>query len=164
MKSWLRWLPLWIVFGGILIVWYSPRQVVKRRVDRLLGVMSFEEGGSRMARQSGAYDFSALLGPEVELASEDHPELNGLFDKGQLEAAYTWLAGHVVQSHWERVSFERVKEVKQFVEVVVVVDGKIRLADSQPMDGRYRVFLVWERDDASWRLAHAQWTRTGARK
>jgi hypothetical protein len=138
------------------MVWYSPREVVKRRVDRLLGVMSFEKGESRMARQGGVYGLSALLGAEVELACEDHPEANGLFDKRQLEEAYTWLVGHVELSQWERVSFESVKEVKQFFEVVVVVDGEIRLADSKPMDGRYRVFLVWEKDDAGWYMRNGR--------
>lgn len=159
MKKTIYPLLVLVVAGVFLAWWFSPSQVVKRKTDRLLELMSFEKGAGKAARQAGVYSLNALLAQEVELSSESHPEVDGMHERQELESAYAWLAEHVVQSSFERVSFDKVEIREPLAEVEMTVDGVVELPGSKPLDGRHVVFLLWMKDENDWRLGHARWKK-----
>lgn len=150
-----------LVAGLFLAWWFSPSQVVKRKTDRLMELMSFEKGAGKAGRQVGVYSINALLAQEVEISSDSHPEADGMRERQELESVYAWLAEHVVVSSFERVSFEKVEIREPLAEVELTVEGMLELPGSKPVDGRYKVFLLWMKDENEWRLGHARWTKAG---
>jgi hypothetical protein len=159
MKKTIYLLLVLAMAGLILAWWFSPSQVVKRKTDRLLELMSFEKGSGRASRQTGVYSINALLAQEVELSSESHPEVDGMRERQELESAYAWLAEHVVESSFERVSFEKVEVRETLAEVELTVEGVVELPGSKPVDGRHLVYLLWMKDENEWRLGHARWKK-----
>lgn len=154
---------VWVVAvaGGFCVWWFSPVQVVKRKTDRFLELMSFEKGTGRAGRQAGVYSLNALLAAEVELSSESHPEVEGMHERQELESAYAWMAEHVIQSSFTRVSFGKIEIREPMAEVELVVDGLVELPGNKPLDGRYVVSLLWMADENQWRLGHARWNEAG---
>jgi hypothetical protein len=150
-----------VVAGAFLAWWFSPSQVVKRKTDRLMELMSFEQGSGKAARQTGVYSLNALLAEEVELSSDSHPEMEGMRERQELESVYAWMAEHVVVSSFERVSFEKVEIRDKLAEVELTVAGVVELPGSKPVNGRYAVFLLWMKVENQWRLGHARWTKAG---
>lgn len=148
-----------LVVGAFLVWWFSPTQEVKRKTDRLLELMSFEKGSGKAGRQTGVYSMNALLAQEVELSSDSNPEVNGMRERQELESAYAWLAEHVVESSFERVSFDKVEIREPLAEVELTVDGVVELPGSKPVNGRHKVFLLWMKEENAWRLGHARWNK-----
>lgn len=148
-----------VVLGAFLAWWLSPTQVLKRKTERLLELLSFEKGSGKGVRQAGVYSLNALLAQEVELVSESHPEVDGMRERQELESVYAWLAEHVVESSFEMVSFGEVKIRQPSAEVELTVDGVVELARSKPVDGRHEVSLLWIHDGTEWRLGHARWKK-----
>lgn len=159
MKSKLPLIGLLLAALGFSVWWYSPTQVVKRRTDRLLEVMSFEEGQGRVARQAGAYALNSLLAAEVELAADFPAEANGMFERERLESAYSWLAGRVVRSRFERIAFEKVEVREPVAEVELRAQVLVQLPDARLLDGRFRIFLLWQNEGDGWRVAHVRLAR-----
>ena len=147
--------------GGFLWWWFSPVQVLSRKTDHLLELMSFEKGAGKTARQTGVYSINALLAAEVELASDSHPEMNGMRERTELESLYAWMAEHVVESSFKRLELRKLEVREPVAEVEFVVDGMVELPGTRPVNGKYEVFLLWMHDGSEWRLGHARWREAG---
>lgn len=148
-----------VVLCGFFAWWFSPSQVVRRKTETLLDLISFEKGQGVVGRQTRVYSMSGLLATEVELVSDSHPGVDGMREKGEIESGYAWMAEHVVQSSFDRVEFRKVEVRKPVAEVELTVDGEVELPGSRPLDGRHEVFLLWMHDGTSWRLGHVRWKR-----
>ena len=61
--------------------WFSTENVIKRRTNHLMDVLSMTEGAGGPLRQGKVYSMNGMLAPRVTLAIPDVSEANGTFDK-----------------------------------------------------------------------------------
>lgn len=145
--------------------WFSPGQVIKRRTLSLLDTLTLEPGEARSGRALGSYSLNALLAPEVELDTPAIGEANGIFDRSELESAYSWLSSHARETRFGLDRFESVTTDGDEGAVVFTLDALVELTDRRPVDGRFQVSFRWRRDDlGKWRLHSAAWEQTGERR
>lgn len=157
-------LPVFIVaiLGAFLFWWFSPVQVVKRRTQTLLEVLTMEAGSGKAGRQAGVYSLNALLASEVELVTPTIPEANGTFERPEMESAFSWLGEQAKQTRFELEKIHSVKIAGDRADVSFSLDALVELPNSRPADGRYEVVFQWQREDNHWRLASARWTKPGS--
>ena len=152
-------LPLIIValLGAFAFWWFSPEQVLKRRIGTLLQTLTLESGSGKAGRQLGVYSLNALLAPEVELSTPTLGEAIGTFERQELESAFSWLCEQAKESRFELEKIHSVKVDGDRAEVSLTLEAQVILPTIRPADGRYDVTFHWQREDDSWRLARAKW-------
>ncbi len=146
-----------LVVLGMVVWWYTPAQVLKRRSAGLLDSLSFSGGTGIPARQLSGYSFGALLADEVELDSHGIPEADGTFSRATLEAGHAALASYARESGFEIEKIHFVAVDGDHGHVSLTIDGFVQLPDYRPVDGRYQVDLHWRRSETGWHLYRAVW-------
>ncbi len=147
-----------VILAGFLFWWFSPAQVLKRRTLSLLETLTMDAGTGKSTRQLGVYSLNALLAPEVELRTPTIAEADGIFERSELESAFSWLCQHAKQTHFELDKIEAVNISGDRGEVVFSLDALVELPAYRPADGRFQVTFHWQREkNESWRLAAAEW-------
>ena len=125
---------------GFLVWWFQPAQVVKRRTNTLLEILTLDEGTGSSIRQMGGYSINKLLAPEVEL-----------------ESAYTSLCNRAKFSRFSMAAVRLIDIDGDTARVDCSVDALVELPEIRPADGRYDCSFVWIRADDGWRLTKAVW-------
>lgn len=146
-----------LLLAGFLVWWFQPNQVVKRRTNSLLDVLTFESGTNRSGRQMRTYSLNSLLAAEVTLESSEISEANGEFDRQELESAFNWLCDRAKSSRFHMAGLRSVTIDGDTARVDCSVDALVELPDIRPADGRYDCTFVWTREKDGWRLAKAVW-------
>ncbi len=157
MKKFLPVLFVILVVVAFSLWWFSPAQVIQRRTHNLLRTMTLEAGSGKAARQMGGHTLNALLAAEVELRSEALPQANGVFDRSELQSAYSWLCEQAEESRFEVRRIDSVSIDGDHGTVRCMLNALVVLPNSRPVDGNYEVILHWTLEDDSWRLARATW-------
>lgn len=162
MKRLLVLVPVVVVAGALAIWWYSPRQVVKRRTQQVLEVLTLDTDAGRTKRQLGVYRLSALLAPQVEFATPTIDEANGTFDRHEVESAYSWLCDHAKECRFEMKHIDSLEVGDLEAEVTFTLNATVELAGVHLADGEYQATFHWQRDpDQSWLLTKAVWGKPG---
>jgi hypothetical protein len=144
--------------GAFLYWWFSPVQVIKRRTESFLKVLTLQASESPTSRQLGAYSLNALLAEQVALESTTINEANGTFERPELESAYAWLCQQARQTHFDLVKFESVAVTGKLAKVTFTLNALVELPTYRPADGIYQVVFDWQETDDGWRLTTAKWT------
>ena len=142
---------------GFLVWWFQPAQVVKRRTNTLLEILTLDEGTGSSIRQMGGYSINKLLAPEVELESSSISQANGSFERHELESAYTSLCNRAKFSRFSMAAVRLIDIDGDTARVDCSVDALVELPEIRPADGRYDCSFVWIRADDGWRLTKAVW-------
>lgn len=152
-----------VALAGSLAFWFSPTQVVKRRVLAMIRTASVPESMPEIARASRGRNLSDYLAPTVRLAGPEHVDEipQGGIDRSQIAAAYTAAAGMCRFISLEDVEFESIDVLGDSAEVRFTVDAIVQLPSSRPLDGIQHVELQWSKTDDGWRLTRASWTESG---
>ena len=145
-----------VVIGGFLFWYLSTEQVLKRRTEKLLSVLTFEEKRSMMGSQMGSYSLNALVAKELVLESPSS-EANGNFGRDQIESGFAWLGGQAKFTQFEVKEFQAVTVNGNLATVEALIDGVVALSEYRPVDGLYQVTLDWQKEDDGWKLAKAKW-------
>jgi hypothetical protein len=127
------------IFAAFGLWWFSPTQVVKRRTQSLLSILTIDSGSGKITRQMGAYSLNKLLAPRVQLETPTIDEANGTFDRAEMESAFSWLC----------------QQAKQ-----LTLNGLVELPTYRPVDGNFFVTFDWKKSDDGWQLTHAKWEET----
>lgn len=146
------------LLGAFTFWWFSPVQIVKRRTTTLLQTLTLEDGTGRSSRQMGVYSINALLAPDVELKSDDIDRANGMFERSEIESAFSWLCDQAKQTRFDLKDFRSVKITGDQADVVFSADVLVELPNARPAEGLYQVEFQWLREDETWRLSRAVWT------
>jgi hypothetical protein len=146
------------LLGAFTFWWFSPLQIVKRRTRTMLETLALEAGSGRSGRQMGVYSLNALLAPEVELKSADIDRANGVFERSEIESAFSWLCDQAKQTRFDLKDFRSVKITGDRADVAFSAEVLVELPNSRPADGFYQVEFRWLREDETWRLSRAVWT------
>lgn len=152
-------LPLVIIalLGAFLFWWFSPVQVVKRRTGTLLQTLTLDSSSGKATRQAGVYSLNALLASEVELETQTLSEANGTFDRSDLESAFSWLCEQARETRFELVGIRSIRIDGDAAIVDCVLEAKVEMPLTRPVDGRHRATLHWTREENVWRLSKASW-------
>jgi hypothetical protein len=148
-----------ILAGAFLYWWFSPAQVIKRRTESFLKVLTLQASESPTSRQMGAYSLNALLAEQVALENPTINEANGSFERPDLESAYTWLCQQAKQTRFELVNFESVSVTGKTARATFTLNALVELPTYRPADGIYQVVFDWQEAEDGWRLTSAKWTR-----
>lgn len=148
-------LALLIILG---IWWFSPPQVLKRRTQSLLSTLTMDAGAGRASRAMATYSLNNLLAPQVELNTPTIPEANGLFERQELESAFTWLANQAKQTRFDLKKIHSVTVNDDLGKVKLTLVGLVELPNYRPADGSYEVSFDWNKGEDGWRLTRADWT------
>lgn len=156
----------YIIIGAILIIlipagmwWFSEERAIKRRSQHLMDVGTIRSDAGTIMRQAKSFSINGLLGSRIELESLSIPEVNGIFRRDQIEAAYSWICNHAKESEFEIIEFIDVKIDGDKAIVQTKVEGFIELRGKRPTDGISEVTLYWEKLDGSWLLTKMIWNQ-----
>lgn len=156
-----RFLPVLVLIAavtGLSLWWFSPRQIVMRRTEKLLEVLTIPEAATRQSRHGGAYSFNALIGKSVMLSNPDIEEANGTFRKDEIETAYSYLANHAKRTHFRPKDWVSAIRHGAEYEIVIDLDAYVELRDRKITEGPHRAAFRWRKDEKSvWRLAGVSW-------
>ena len=159
-----RLVPVLVVvalLGAFGFWWFSPVQVVKRRTQTLLETLTLDASAGRPVRQMGVYSLNALLSTEVALNTPTIPEANGVFERSEMESAFSWLCQHARQTRFKAKEFHHIRVAGDEAQVDFLLEGLVELPSYRPADGFYEVTFRWRMEEGSWRLARADWRELG---
>ena len=147
--------------AGFAFWWFSATQVLKRRTELLLSVLTLDAGSASTSRQMGGYSLNALLASQVELENPTLKEAEGSFERSELESAYSWLCSQAKQSHFRSEDLKSVTVTGDKAQVVLTLEAVVELPNYRPVDGRYDATLDWVKEEDGWRLVRASWKEAG---
>ncbi len=145
------------LISGLVVWWFSPVQTLKRRTVSLLQTLTLKSGSAKTSRQMGAYTLNALLADEVVLESTTLTEVNGTFDRSEMESSYSWLCGQAIQTRFDLEKFQSIAIRGDQADVVFSLKALVELPSSRPVDGRFLVTYQWKHGDKDWQLTRASW-------
>ena len=137
--------------------WFAPEQVIKRRTERLMDVLTISESTGRPIRQAKVFAMNGMLAPKVELGIPDIAEANGTFDRQQMESAFSWICQNAKQSDFRITEFQNVDIAENEAEVRFFVEGFLELGAGRPADGEFDVTIRWVEGGDGWRYDKVVW-------
>lgn len=153
---------LWIFLAAVILLvpvgiwWFSPEQVIMRRTNHLMEVISMSEGKGPL-RQAKVFSMNAMLAPEVEMVTPDIADANGTFDKAELESAFSWICQNAKSSSFLVKEFRKVEINGDRAKVEVTVEGYMELPVYRPADGKFDVRIDWIKGGDGWRYEKIIW-------
>jgi hypothetical protein len=145
------------LISSLVVWWFSPVQILKRRTESLLQTLTLKSGSAKTSRQMGAYSLNALLADEVVLESTTITEANGTFDRSEMESSYLWLCEQATQTRFDLEKFQSIAIRGDQADVVFLLQALVELPSSRPVDGRFLVTYQWKYGDKGWQLTRASW-------
>lgn len=154
---------LWIIAAVALVLiplgmwWFNTENVIKRRTNYLMEVMSISDGTSRPFRQAKVYSMNAMLADEVTLQIPDVADANGTFDKPQMESAFSWICQNAKESDFRVTDFREIVITGEKAKVRFFVEGFLDLGSRRPADGSFDVTIHWVKSGDGWRCDTVVW-------
>lgn len=137
--------------------WFSSEQVIKRRTNHLMEVLSMSEGARGPLRQAKVYSMNAMLAPEVTLTIPGVAEANGTFDKQEMESAFSWICQNAKKSEFRVREFRDIEIEGDSATVRFVAEGFLELPALRPADGSFEVTIHWKKGGDGWRYDAITW-------
>lgn len=154
---------IWLIIIPILLVlalglwWFSPEQVIKRRSNNLMEVLTLPEGTGTPMRQAKVFSLNAMMAPEVEIAAPQIPDAHGTFDKQEIESAFSWICRHAKRADFEIAEFRRVEIDGDRAVANFRAEGFLELPAYRPADGFHDVTVHWVKGADGWRFNRIEW-------
>ena len=137
--------------------WFSPAQVVKRKTEHLMAVMSISDGTGRPLRQAKVFSMNGMLAPQVRLGIPDIAEANGTFDRQEMESAFSWICQNAKRSDFRITGFRNLDITDDGAEVRFFAEGFLELSAGRPADGKFDVTIRWVKGGDGWRYDKVVW-------
>lgn len=157
MKKLLIILAALVVLIPLGIWWFSPEQVLMRRTKHLMEVVSLSEGTGGALRQAKVFSMNAMLAPEVVMETPEISDANGVFDKQEVESAFSWICQNAKSSNFKVTGFQKVEVDEDRANVRVTVEGYMELPVYRPADGAFEVSIDWVKGGDGWRFEKVIW-------
>lgn len=146
-----------VLIGGFLIWFFSPKQVVKRRTEKLMSTLTMEAGSGDASRQFSSLTLGKLIGNEVELEVPSIEEANGVHSKDEINSGFSALARMSKFTKFEIVDWHSIQVEKEKATVTVSLNAAVALPTYQPLSGLYEAKLHWEKTKDEWLLYRVLW-------
>ncbi len=131
--------------------WFSTEQVLKRRTEHLMDVMTISSGSAGPTRQSKVFSMNGLMADEISISSPDVSEANGKFDMQEIESAFSWICQNAKRSQMKILDYRSVAIEGDKGRVEVLVDCLLELPMGTPLSGKYVIAIDWKKQDDGWR-------------
>lgn len=154
---------LWTSLAALAVLiplgiwWFSPDQVLMRRTKHLMEVVSLSGGTGGAIRQAKVFSMNAMLAPKVTMETPDIPDANGVFDKQEVESAFSWICRNARSSSFKVTDFRKVEIDGDRAKVRVTVEGFLELPVYRPVDGAFDVTIHWIKGGDGWRFERTAW-------
>ncbi|MBK1884076.1 hypothetical protein JIN85_16775 [Luteolibacter pohnpeiensis] len=157
MKRGIYFIMVVAVIVGFMAWWFSPVQVLKRRTSGLFDTLTLERDSAPAYRHLKELAIGSKLADYVTLEAPSIGDVNGRFERSQLESGFSFLSSNAIESAFEDEKFVSVTSDGETGTVVVELTGLVALKEYRPVDGRFHVELNWKKSDDGWRLEKASW-------
>lgn len=156
-------LALLILVGLFLGWWFSPANVLKRRVTSLFDTAEVPVTMSELARSSRGPNVAGFLTEQIEIGAPDHVDdrLRESYHRDDLAGIYTAVARGCRQISLEEPEFVSIEIDGTTAKVRLRIDIIVELPSRRPVDGIQIMDMVWEKPDNKWQLSRITWTETG---
>ena len=146
---------------AVLVWFFSPEQVVKRRTGKLMSILTMEDSGGRNSRQLSSLGLGGLVADELELETPTIEEANGVHQRSDIESGFGGLARIANFTKFEIVEYHAITINGGDARVSATIEAVVALPSYRPADGLYEVELDWKKEkDGVWRLSRAKWQET----
>lgn len=137
--------------------WFSPEQVIKRRTNHLMEVLTLSSGTGGAMRQAKVFSMNAMLAPDVTLTIPDIADANGTFEKEEIESAFSWICQNAKKSDFRVAQFRDIEINADRAKVRFVAKGFLELPMGRPADGSFDVTILWKKSGDGWRYDSVTW-------
>lgn len=165
-----------IGFGFALLVavvivgiwWFSPTEVLKRRVADLLDAAEVSELSTDLARQTKGQKIAEYFAEQVKI--EPPEEMDGSvrdrinrdqLSRDRLITLYTMAARGSKEISFTDVEVHDVQHDNDRAQVRFQVDCVVDLGTQRPVDGLLDVVSLWVKRNDDWQLVELSWTELG---
>ncbi|MBK1826180.1 hypothetical protein [Haloferula rosea] len=151
-----------VVAGAFVAWWFSPTQVLQRRVGSLLDTASVPPGMSDPGRKARGAHLAKYLARQVALdppESFDAPVTRSVA-RDTASALYSGAASYCKEITFADLSFDEVLHDGDTATVSFRVDAIVDLPTRRPVDGILNVTSDWEKVDGTWLLTNIRWTES----
>jgi hypothetical protein len=146
---------------AVLLWFYSPEQVVKRRTGKLMSILTMEDTGGGNSRQLSALGLGGLIAEELALETPTIEEANGVHQRTDIESGFDGLTRIANFTKFEIVEYHAITILGEDARVSATIEAVVALPSYRPADGLYEVELDWKKEkDGVWRLSRAKWQET----
>ncbi|RYD33324.1 MAG: hypothetical protein EOP87_11200 [Verrucomicrobiaceae bacterium] len=144
---------------AVLVWFFSPEQIVKRRTGKLMSTLTLEDTGG--SRSLNALGLGNLIADELALETPTIEEANGVHRRSDIESGFGGLARIANFTKFELVEYHTITILGEEARVNATIEAVVALPSYRPADGLYEVELDWKKEkDGVWRLARARWQET----
>ncbi|MEM1082880.1 MAG: hypothetical protein AAGI48_02065 [Verrucomicrobiota bacterium] len=163
MRRYLPPIALLIVAALFLAWWFSPVNVLKRRVGNLFDTAAVPPTMSDIARSSRGPNVAEYLANRIEVdAPDDFDErLGSSYTRDNAAAYYSGAARYCRQVTFLEPAFENVEITGEDAKVRLRIDTIVELPDRRPVDGILIFDMDWTKAETGWLLKRAAWEETG---
>ncbi len=158
----------WIVIAGIFVVivvfliWRSSdKQVVQRKTEGFLQVMTMGEDVGGGGRKLQVYKLSNLLAESISISAPFIGKSERHVYRDEFEQAYRYLCDQAQVTHFEVMGKKAVEINEDSAMVSCVISGLVKMADVSRVDGEFHVTFYWRMVDDQWRLEKMVWEEVG---
>jgi hypothetical protein len=146
---------------AFLLWFFSSEQVVKRRTEKLMSILTMEADGAGKSRQLSALALGGLIADELTLETPTIEEANGVHQRADMESGFGGLTRIANFTKFEVVDLHAITIVGEDARLSATIEGVVALPSYRPADGLYEVELDWKKEnDGVWRLSRAKWQET----
>lgn len=150
------------LLGIFAFGWFRPNQVLQRRTRKFLHTLTLVSGSARSDRQLGIYALNGLLASQVELnAPPSLDEANGIFERSEIQSAFSWLCDQAKQTRFDLKNFHSVTITGDQAEAAFSLEALVELPSDRPVDGTYEVIIHWQKENKAWHIARVTWEEAG---
>jgi len=157
-----------LILGGVILSvifftwWFSPKQVLQRRVSSMLETATVPPTMSDAGKKARGPHLSNYLATQLEITPPDDfvspvPDVVG---RDQASALYSGAAVYSKEITFTDLNFEEIQPEGTQAEVRFNVDALVDLPNRRPVDGILHVTTHWEKIEGNWLLQRFSWTES----
>jgi len=157
MKRLLTGIGILAIVAGFLIWWFHPHQVLKRRTNGLLKIMTVAEGSGAASRALKVSPLSRMMAEKVSISGSGDQRAEGTFPRPSVEGGFSWLVRNARFTRFKIQRFDSITVSGVTGVVHASIEAEVALKQETPLQGAYTMTLTWQNDGSAWRLAAAEW-------
>ena len=151
-----------VVVAAVILIplgmwWFSPEQVIKRRTEHLMDVLTMSDGSGGPMRQAKVFSMNGMLAPDVTLTIPEIADANGTFEKQEMESAFSWICQNAKKSDFRITEFREIEINGDSAKVRFIAEGFLELPMGRPADGSFDVTIHWKKGGDGWRYDAVTW-------
>lgn len=157
-----------LILGGVIISavfiswWFSPKQVLQRRVASMLDSATVPPGMSDAGRKARGAHVMNYLADQVTVMPPDgfDSRVPNQVGRDNASALYSGAAIYSKEITFTDLTFDEVSPDVDQATVRFKVDAIVDLPTRRPVDGILHVDSHWEKQNGSWLLNRLSWTES----